>query len=156
MVSFFCTECGVKFDAPFKFCGACGSPSEASSSQDRPAIVDRTEQATAATYSRLGPEAMLRGDQTSSSVNQPEIHKTVVMVAPTKSVGIALLLAIFFGPLGMLYSTVVGGITMMVVSLIVGLLTLGFGLFVTWPICVIWAAIAANSHNSGVMRTAQS
>jgi len=70
-----------------------------------------------------------------------------VVVTSTKNVGLAIILAILFGPLGMLYSTVMGGIIMIFVNLIVGFLTLGLGLIVTWPICVIWAGVAANSYN---------
>lgn len=79
----------------------------------------------------------------------------MVMLAPQKSVGVAVLLSILFGPLGMLYSTVLGGIIMLVVSLLVAVVTLGFGLVVTWPICVVWAAIAANSHNRRVFERMQ-
>ena len=65
-----------------------------------------------------------------------------------KSVLIAFLLAFFFGPLGMLYTTVSGAIIMLVVSLVVGVFTFGLGLLITQPICVIWSVVAANSHNS--------
>ncbi len=73
---------------------------------------------------------------------------TVIQVGGHKSVGGAVLLALFFGPLGMLYSTVVGALVMFVVSIFVAIATLGLGLIITLPICAIWAGIAANSHNS--------
>jgi len=76
-----------------------------------------------------------------------EIKPNTVVVTTTKNVGLAIVLAVFFGPLGMLYSTVVGGVIMIFVNLIVGILTLGLGLLITWPICIIWAGIAANSYN---------
>lgn len=72
--------------------------------------------------------------------------KTVV-VMPTKSVGVALLLTFFLGPLGMFYSTTVGAIVMLIISLIVGILTFGIGLLLTQPICMIWGAVAASQHN---------
>lgn len=72
----------------------------------------------------------------------------VVVVSAQKSVGVALLLSFFFGPLGMLYSTVAGALVMLFVNLVVALITFGFGLFLTWPICMIWAAVAASSHNT--------
>jgi hypothetical protein len=71
----------------------------------------------------------------------------VVIVGAPKSVGISILLTVLFGPLGMLYSTVPGGVIMMVVSLIVAVVTFAVGLFVTWPICVVWGAMAASAHN---------
>ena len=70
-----------------------------------------------------------------------------VIVRTQKSMAASILLALFFGPLGMLYSTVMGAIVMMIVTPIVALLTVGLGLFVTQPICVIWAVIATNTFN---------
>lgn len=78
---------------------------------------------------------------------EQNIQKIVVVQAAGKSMVVAILLAIFFGPLGMLYSTVSGGVIMIVISLVIGFITLGFGIFLTWPVCVIWAAVATNSYN---------
>lgn len=78
---------------------------------------------------------------------QPQPAVPLVLVQERKSVGVAVLLAIFFGPLGMLYSTVSGAFIMMVVSFFTLLFTLGLGIFITWPICVLWAAHAASEHN---------
>lgn len=74
-----------------------------------------------------------------------------VVTLPTKSVAVALVLAGLFGPLGMLYSTILGGIVMGLISIVVGIITVGFGLVVVWPICVLWAVIAANSHNKKML-----
>jgi hypothetical protein len=76
----------------------------------------------------------------------------IVITKSEKSVGIALLLTFLFGPFGMLYSTVAGGLIMIVVSFIVAFFTFGLGLFLLWPIYLIWAAIAASSHNSRLRR----
>ena len=62
---------------------------------------------------------------------------------PAKSAGIAFLLTFFFGPIGMLYSTVTGAIVMFLANLAALLLTAGLGLFVTWPIGIVWAVVAA-------------
>lgn len=75
----------------------------------------------------------------------------VVITRSPKSVGIAIALALFFGPLGMFYSTIVGAIIMIIVSATVGVFTLGIGLLVTWPIQIIWAWIAAASYNRKLM-----
>ena len=80
---------------------------------------------------------------TTSQPQQPQY----ILVKTNKSVGVALVLTFLFGPLGMLYSTISGGIIMLIISVIVGAVTLGFGLLLTWPVCMIWSAIAANSHN---------
>ena len=75
-----------------------------------------------------------------------QAQKVVVVSAP-KSVGIAIILTILFGPLGMFYSTIIGAIIMMIISAIVALLTLGLGLIFIWPVCIIWGALAAKAHN---------
>lgn len=89
----------------------------------------------------------MSGTQTTVNVNVPAVNVSM----PTKSVGLAFLLSFLFGPLGMLYSTVAGGIIMGIISVIVGILTLGIGLFITEPICIIWAVVAANSYNKRIM-----
>ena len=80
------------------------------------------------------------------TVNQ----KQTIIVKAEKSMGITILLTILFGPLGMLYSTVTGAIVMIIVNVVVAIITLGFGLFITWPVCFIWAAIATNKYNKSL------
>jgi hypothetical protein len=76
---------------------------------------------------------------------------TVVVVQETKSVGVALLLTLLFGPLGMLYSTVSGALIMIVVSIVLAVFTLGFSLFLTWPISIIWGVMAASEQRRRVL-----
>lgn len=78
---------------------------------------------------------------------QPRPMVPVVVVRNQKSVGVAILLSFFFGPLGMLYSTVGGAFIMFMVTIFAMAFTFGLGIFVTWPICVLWAAHAASEHN---------
>jgi hypothetical protein len=51
-------------------------------------------------------------------------------------------------PRGWLYASVIGQMVMMVVSLVVDMRTLGLGLLVTWPLCVILTTLAANRPNT--------
>lgn len=81
---------------------------------------------------------------------QPPPAAQVVVMQPRKSVFIAVVLAIGFGPLGMLYSTVGGAVVMFFLNFFVALVTLGFGLLLTWPLGVLWAAYAASEHNRRV------
>lgn len=74
-----------------------------------------------------------------------------VIVRPLKSVGISVLLALVFGPLGMLYSTVLGAIVMFIVNLVALVLTAGLGLVIAWPAGVVWAAMAASNHNKSLV-----
>jgi hypothetical protein len=78
---------------------------------------------------------------------------TVIQMGSHKSVVGAVLLALFFGPLGMLYATVVGALVMFVVNVFVAFLTLGLGLFITVPLGALWAGIAASSHNTNLGAT---
>ena len=70
-----------------------------------------------------------------------------VIVVQGKSAGVAFLLTFFFGPLGMLYSTVSGALIMFFVSILIGIATLGMGLILTQIICIIWAVGAVDSSN---------
>ena len=80
-----------------------------------------------------------------------ETPVNTVVAVQTKSVGIALILSILFGPLGMLYSTIPGAVVMFIINVIALIATAGLGLFVTWPICAIWAAVAANNKNKQLL-----
>ncbi|MEM7367057.1 MAG: hypothetical protein AAF587_00580 [Bacteroidota bacterium] len=70
-----------------------------------------------------------------------------IIVKKEKSIGISLLLTFLFGPLGMLYSTVIGAVVMFVITIPVAIFTAGLGLILTWPTCMIWGAIAVNNQN---------
>lgn len=83
--------------------------------------------------------------------NLPPQRPPVIVVATTKNVGVAILLTFLFGPLGMFYSTIVGGAVMLAISFFVAFFTFGFGLLITWPICIIWAAIAAKNYNDRIL-----
>lgn len=86
-------------------------------------------------------------------VNNVQTKPTqVIIVQNRKSVGLAFILTFFFGPLGMLYSTVAGGIIMFFLSIIIAIVTFGFGLFITWPVCIIWGTIAASQSNANIQR----
>lgn len=76
----------------------------------------------------------------------------VVITKSPKSMGISIALTLFFGPLGMFYSTILGAIVMIIIDIIVGIFTFGLGLLVTWPIQVIWAAIATSMYNKKLMK----
>jgi len=71
------------------------------------------------------------------------VQNHVVMGLAAKSPLVAFLLAFFFGPLGMLYSTVVGAIVMFVIDVILVIPTAGLIFFITGPIGCVWAVLAA-------------
>jgi hypothetical protein len=83
------------------------------------------------------------------------VQQTVVNVGSRKCVAGAVILAFLFGPLGMLYATVPGGLIMMVISVLIAIPTLGVGLLITVPAGMIWAGAAASGHNSRLASSAQ-
>ena len=88
---------------------------------------------------------------------QPQVQTKVVkkvVVADTKSVLLAVVLAFCFGPLGILYSSITGAIVMFIFGAIITIITLGYGAFILWPICALWAFFATRSHNSRLRREA--
>jgi hypothetical protein len=79
-----------------------------------------------------------------------------VVAVSTKNMGLSLLLTFIFGSIGMLYSTILGAIIMFIIEIIVGFFTLGFGLLITHPICMIWGAMAVKSYNKKLLTSTQS
>jgi len=62
------------------------------------------------------------------------------------NVAVAVIAALLLGPFGMFYSTRVGAIVMIVLTVLIALPTLGFGVVITLPLCMVWAGIAALSN----------
>lgn len=79
-----------------------------------------------------------------------ENENRTILVESKKNVGTALILTFLFGPLGMLYSTIKGGVIMFIISLIVAVFTAGLGIFITWPICMVWTYMAVKKYNDNL------
>lgn len=93
---------------------------------------------------------MVTQDQQNPASNQLEEKRTVIIVDRQKSLGLAFLLAFFFGPLGLLYASVTGGIVMLILGVIIALITFGVGLIFVWIGSVIWAVVAVNNANKSI------
>jgi hypothetical protein len=83
-----------------------------------------------------------------NTTNQPQI----VIVQIPKSPMMAAVLGFFFGPLGLLYVGFVPALIMLGVNIVVGAFTLGFGLFLTWPLCAMVGWSRANLQNKQLMK----
>lgn len=81
-------------------------------------------------------------------------HQNVVFVGK-KNVGIAFLLALIFGPFGLLYVSIEGGIIMFLVSMLFVGLTNGIVRFLPWVICISWAVVAAMNKNEKLANIAR-
>jgi len=83
-------------------------------------------------------------------------HNTVVVIGKSKSVGVAFLLSFLFGPLGLLYASVVGGIVMFFVGVIAFFILPVVGGILAWIGCIIWAVVAASNANNQSIQQARS
>ncbi len=77
--------------------------------------------------------------------NQPNYQQNIIVVGKQKSTGTAILLTFLFGPLGLLYVSVVGGLVLTAISLLLFWTVLVP--VVCWIASIIWAAVAANNAN---------
>lgn len=76
-----------------------------------------------------------------------ENQASVIVTRSPKGQGIGLILTLLFGPLGLFYSSVIGGIIMTIIAIPVTIFTIGIGWLAIVPICCIWSLIAVSSHN---------
>jgi hypothetical protein len=79
--------------------------------------------------------------------SNPTFHNQVIMIAKPKSVGVAFLLSFLFGPLGLLYASVAGGLIMFFAAIIMFFVVPVIGPLLVWVGCIIWAVVAANNAN---------
>jgi|GEM_PF-3505377 len=78
------------------------------------------------------------------------VQQNVIVMGKAKSVGVAFLLAFLFGPLGLLYASIIGGVVMFFVSIVLFFVIPVVGYILAWVMCIIWALIAANQANSNL------
>ena len=69
----------------------------------------------------------------------------------SKSVGLAFLLTFLFGPLGLLYVSILWGIVLTIAAVILGVLTFGVAAGVIWLVSIIWAVVAVKKHNEQLL-----
>jgi hypothetical protein len=69
-----------------------------------------------------------------------------------KSVVLALVLAVLFGPLGLFYVSVWGAVLLIVVAAAGVVPTLGFVLIFVWAASIVWAAVAAGKQHGDFVR----
>jgi len=100
-----------------------------------------------------------------SSTTPPVQH---MVVTPTKSVGIAILVTVVFGPLGLFYATVRGALIVIAVSIAAAVLLLTTGLSghggtgtllglgsilpIAWIVSFVWGVVAVNAYNARLMQ----
>lgn len=70
----------------------------------------------------------------------------VVVVQGGKSVGLAFLLALIFGPLGLLYCSVSGALILLILGFFLFFFLPFISLIVVWILSIIWAIVAAGTR----------
>lgn len=71
-----------------------------------------------------------------------------VVVTTTKSVGISIILTILFGPVGLFYSSIFGGVLMCILGILAAVLTFGLGFIVVWPVSIAWGIVGVLMYNA--------
>lgn len=72
---------------------------------------------------------------------------------PYKSVAIALLFCTILGPIGLLYASFWGGITMLLAGFVVLSSKLAASITAWWVMCCVWGVGAVESHNRKIFST---
>jgi hypothetical protein len=75
----------------------------------------------------------------------------VAPVLPFKNLAGALLFCVFLGPVGLLYASSAGGITMIVIGFIVACFKFMVPVILVWLICCIWSVLAVNKYNKKIV-----
>lgn len=144
-----CSDCGSQVSDAAAACVHCGSPIGASPTKRVcPQCKGTTPSASCVPGGPVwcngcGEEMQLVERMQPAQPQAIRVPEIVVVNGSRKSVFLAIALAFFFGPLGMLYSTVKGA----VVCFLIIVCTLGYGTIIAWPLGLFWAARAASAHN---------
>jgi len=69
---------------------------------------------------------------------------------PFKSLAGALLLSIFFGPVGLLYATTLGGLVMIILGCITASSLLPVPMIIVWLGSCVWSVMATNDYNKRI------
>jgi hypothetical protein len=65
-------------------------------------------------------------------------------------------LATLFGPFGLFYATPSGAMLMLIAAIGLAMFTYGIGVFLVWPVCMVWAARAVAVHNKKALLESRS
>ncbi len=145
----FCPTCGRPLSAPGVATARPGPPVQVAtipqvywgSPVDAPS-------APAPVLSTKGLPAVRPTSVSPSSRPLPPVAPARTALVKDKSVGAALVLTFFFGPIGLLYASVLGAFVLFVLGVIVGIATLGVGDIFIWAACMVWGAVAASNKHS--------
>ncbi|MBV9575000.1 MAG: hypothetical protein JO149_00055 [Gammaproteobacteria bacterium] len=81
-------------------------------------------------------------------INNPSFVATL----PYKSTAVALLFSVIFGPVGLLYASFWGGVSMILIGIVVVSSKYFFPILLLWLICCIWSVGAIEAYNQRVLK----
>lgn len=82
-------------------------------------------------------------------------QQRVVVVGAARNPGVAAVVGLFFGPLGLFYAgRILAAVIMIFVSIFVAIPSAGIGLLLIWPICSIWSYLGAKAYNKKLIGSA--
>ena len=131
-----CHNCGTQLTESTKFCPSCGAANQGTHTQSQQF-----------SHTAISSNTPIQTDLSSNKKPENPIQQNVVVLGNAKSVGVAFFLALLFGPLGLLYASILGGVTMFFVALILFFILPVIGAVISWIACIIWACVAANNAN---------
>lgn len=83
-----------------------------------------------------------------TDINLDAVNTTIIVAKTKKSVLAAFLLAFMFGPLGLLYASIGGGVFLIIIGTIVVPLKAGLAIFILWPIAMLWGILSLCSTHA--------
>jgi len=125
----YCEQCGSTSHDAAGFCRGCGARLSRYADPQPPGKPAANAPAT-------GPAGAVQS-LASTPLAQPQV----------KNVWVAVLLALFAGPLGMIYSTVPGALVMSAATVIALFVSIKIALWLLPVVCAVWAGQAARSAN---------
>lgn len=141
-----CLNCGLNPAKSKNFCPSCGSDTH------NEAVIC-IKCGTGLVQSQPQPASPAPPPVQNYSASPPN-RSNVVIVGKQKSTGTAFILAFLFGPFGLLYASVTGGLIMIFVSIFLFFLIPIIGGLISWIICMIWAVTAAGEANRNAIANA--
>lgn len=85
-------------------------------------------------------------------MNMTELDAKTKLVLPFKNVAAALLFCVFLGPVGLLYSSVIGGAALIAIAFIAVIDKFYVVLGLVWLISCVWGVAATNKYNKKIIQ----
>ena len=174
--SLFCHNCGAKIIASAEVSVTKAKKKSKSAHQENCPLCDAPNWVEGVTCKSCGylddknviPEETVNYTEHSNDesvvrvgdINQATLNAASLMINSKSSVA-AFILTLFFGPLGMFYSTVLGGFLMLFVFFVSAMMQpstgensfFSFLMFwmIYWPACIVWGVVAVKMHNNKLL-----